>query len=69
VKIFQAVIIDPGYEFLAIPGQICEIKESLPLVACGDNDTMLMLTDFLVEGLSEEESIQYLTQSVRARLS
>jgi len=69
VRIFRAEIIDPGYEFLAVPGQICEIEEGYPLVACGDNNLMLMLTEFLVEGLSPEESLQYLTRSLRARLS
>ena len=68
VKIFRATIVTTGYNFSAIPGQVCEMRNNLPLVACGDREEMLQLTDFRIGDLSHTDSVRRLARSMRGRL-
>jgi len=68
VRILRAEPYLPGYQFLAIPGQVCEVIGGRPLVACGGTSEMLLVTEAYVDNMSLKESMNILCKSLRNRL-
>ena len=68
LSIYKAFILRTDYRFSAIPGQICVVDNSVPFVACADDDRMIGLLDFSLEGLDKKHSISRFASSLRNRL-
>lgn len=66
VRVFRATPVSLAFDFLAVPGQICERQDGKPLIATADG--MLRVDDCEVEGLSRLESLRVLSSSLRHRV-
>ena len=64
IIIWRAELYAPPYEFLAVPGQVCENIEGDPLIACGSG--MLRLTE--VTDAQEQDARPIILSSMRNRL-
>lgn len=68
VTVWRARPHSPGYDFYAVPGQVCFATEGNPVIATGDG--MIELLDVDVEGCGDEqESKAAILKSLRNRLT
>jgi len=67
LRIFRASEFRPKYEFLAIPGTLCEVHEGNPVVATATG--LIVLEDFAFDGLPQSESKTAILRSMRNRLT
>lgn len=67
LRIFRASEFRPKYEFLAIPGTLCEVHEGNPVVATATG--LMVLEDFAFDGLPQSDSRSKILRSMRNRLT
>lgn len=67
LRIFRASEFRPKYEFLAIPGTLCEVYEGNPVVSTATG--LIVLEDFAFDGLPQSESKTSIVRSMRNRLT
>lgn len=66
VIVYKARVYNPNYDFMAVPGQVCESRNGNPVIATGKG--MIEITECCIEGLSHKESSTIVTKSLRNRL-
>ena len=67
IHIFRARSYDPGYDFSAVPGQVCLRNQGNPVVATGDG--MVEIEECLADGCDDAETKAMVARSLRNRLS
>jgi methionyl-tRNA formyltransferase len=67
IRVFRARRFDPGYDFCAVPGQVCLRHAGNPVVAAGDG--MIEIEDCAAEGLDAEGAKALVARSLRNRLT
>jgi len=65
VIIWRAEVEDVAYDFFAIPGQVCFVKDGHPVIACGDG--MIALTEVTIDGVPDAKA--RIAKSLRSRLT
>ena len=66
IRIFRARPFEPGYDFAAVPGQVCMRHSGHPVIATGDG--MIEIEECAGEGLDNEAAAALITRSLRNRL-
>lgn len=67
VRIWRAELVNSGEPFLAIPGQIMDVRSGYPVIACGRG--CIRLSRVSVDGVpGESDSLGVFSRSVRNRL-
>lgn len=67
LRIFRASEFRPKYEFLAVPGTLCEVLQGNPVVATASG--LVVLEDFAFDGLPQSDSSTKVLRSMRNRLT
>lgn len=67
LRIFRASEFRPKYEFLAMPGTLCEVHEGNPVVATATG--LIVIEDFAFDGLPQSDSRSKILRSMRNRLT
>jgi methionyl-tRNA formyltransferase len=67
IRILQAKIFKPNYNYYAIPGQLCEIKNYNPIIACGDK--MIEIKKFSNNEKEDNNIKKKIIKSFRNRLT
>ena len=67
LRIFECKIYKPNYEFFAIPGQVCLVKNSNPVIATGNG--MIEITKFSYTKSIDLRIKTMVTKSLRNRLN
>lgn len=67
LRIFRASSCEVDYDYLAMPGTICEIQDGKPIVSTGSG--LIVIEDFCFDGMSQDESGGIISKSMRNRLT
>jgi len=67
VRVFRASAFDPGYDFSAVPGQVCLRHAGNPVIATGAG--MIEIEECVVDGIEAEDTKALLARSLRNRLT
>jgi len=68
LRIYKSLLVPADFDFCAIPGQVCLLKDGIPLIAGTNNNLLLGLLDVSLDALNHSESVKEITSSLRNRL-